>query len=781
MGHERELTARAVEMTEVARQLRLMRHLAGLTYAQLARATGLSTAQLHRAANGYRTPWPVVEKFSRGCGVDPRAVQEHWREAMAAPESVSFGLDRVRGITTFDELREAMQELLRASGLSLRELSQRAPAGTLPRTTLNEALRGKARLRKDLVLAFVGALRLGSEQEAAWSDAWKRASLNKSVRQQVVQVLPSPHLLRALSEIDMPEWNCLAELVDSALDGQSRQAHGTGTAEGAPLEVSITFHRDAERHCSAIVIRDQGAGMDRSELLDSVRLNWAGGGRSLSGFGFNIATRRLGSVVTVRTARREDTAWSVLSLDLRALARDTQWRVQLRVEPKQRQDEHGTEITISELRDPRPRHMRRLRDRLGDVYSYLIREDRLRLTLDEYLVSPRLPCAWDAARRVQLREGPVAARQEVDVTLATVQQCQACGASASFDADMCGECGSRRLIPLARRVWGWLGIQRYLHPTDYGIDFYRHGRKILARDKSLFAWTDDDTGTVQPEYPADLPNQGRIIGEIHCDHVPVSWSKDSFATDSSPWRGVVHVIRGQGPLSTVHGQRLGYPVNTSPLAVLFRAYRRNDPGLRWLVPGDGQRAIHEQTRQWGQAFHRLQPEFQSDQVWYDAAAAHDAHRLRPAREGQADPASPALFEQLQQEARGSNATGHSRSPRAPQTVVRCEYLFEREARTNKDGRVSYRATGQRLRVSNIGTGPADHLRIGIEPVGDGTCPVILNARGDGSVLEVGRLLGRTHVDFPVARTWGTAPTARLTANWEEDGVKFQEIQSISWS
>ncbi|MET7639839.1 hypothetical protein [Streptomyces sp. NPDC005438] len=84
-------------------------------------------------------------------------------------------------------------------------------------------------------------------------------------------------------------------------------------------------------------------------------------------------------------------------------------------------------------------------------------------------------------------------------------------------------------------------------------------------------------------------------------------------------------------------------------------------------------------------------------------------------------------------------------------------------------------------MSNIGAGPADRLRIIVEPVGDGEVPVILNARGDGAALEVERLLGRTHVDFPIARTWGTAAQARLTLHWEEDGGGFHEIQSITWS
>jgi hypothetical protein len=781
--HERELTARAVEMAEVARQLRLMRDLAGLTYVRLARATGLSVTQLHRAANGWRTPWPIVEKFALGCGADPLTIQQQWQDAMSTPEAASFGVDRVRDITTMEELREAMQELLSASGLSLRQLSQRAPVGMLPRTTLNDALRGRARLRKDLVEAFVKALQLGTEQETAWEKAWQRASRSKMVRRRTLQLAPSPNVLRSLADIEMPPWNCLATFVDRALDKQ-RQARGPETGPAAPLEMSISFRENADTGNGSIVVRDHGSGMNQSELLESVGMDWTRGDGSRTGGAF-VAMHRLGSVVTVRTARREDSAWSVLTLDLRSLLDSGEWKVPLHLESKQQKDEHGTEIAISELRLParRLRQLSRLHDRLGDIYSYLIREGRLRLTLNERPVAPRLPCAWDAARIVQLRGGPVAARQEIDVTLATVQRCQDCGETSPLDADACSECGGRRLFPLPHRVWGWLGVQRYLHPTDFGIDFFQGGRKILARDKSLFDWADDDTGEVLREYPAAMSHRGgRIIGEIHCDHVPAVWSKESFVTDNPSWRSVVRVVRGQGPLGPGYSQRYGYPVNTSPLAVLFQAFHRSDPGLRYLVPGDGKRAIHAKAKEWGDAFHRGESRFQSDQIWYDAAAAHDAQRLlRPAPDLQAGVDFTQFGLQQRKHRAGSSAAGHEPGPRVPQAVLRCDYLFDREARINKHGRTDYRAAHQRLRVSNIGTGPADHLRIIVGAVGDGEVPVILNARGDGTVLEVDRLLGRTHIDFPIARTWATSAHARLTLHWEEDGDGFEETQSITWS
>jgi ribosomal protein L40E/lambda repressor-like predicted transcriptional regulator len=798
--HERELSARAVEMTEVARQLRLVRRLAGLTYDQLAQATGLSTTKLYRAANGWRTPWPVVEAFVRGCGADPGIVHEQWRNAMSVPAGASFDVARIKSITTFTQLREAMHELRIASGLSLRELSLRAGPGMLPRSTLSEALRGLAPLREDLVKAFVQALRLGPEQEAAWGAAWDRASRTGSAHQEVFQVGPSPHLLRALSDLALPEWHCLTELVDSALDRHG-QTSVTGSAVITPLKVSIDYHKDTNGRETAIVVRDRSPGMDHSELLESVRLGWTrSGSRFPSGFGFNVATWQLGHIVTVRTARREAAAWSVLTLDLRTLTDDAQWNAPMRLEPKQRKDEHGTEITIRELRNSRPRQIRQLRDKLGDIYSYLIQEGRLRLTLNGRIVAARLPCAWDSTRTVQRREGPVSARQDIDVTLATVQHCQDCSQSSALDATSCRECGSRRLVPLPHRVWGWLGVQRYLHSTDYGIDFYRNGRKILVRDKSLFSWSDDDTGETHVEYPVELPSgQGRIIGEIHCDHVPVTWTKNAFVTDSSQWRGVVRVVRGQGPLGALQSKRLGYPLNTSPLAMLFRAYRRNDPGLRYLIPGDGMRAIHDRARKWGHAFHQAQPAFQSDQLWYDAAAAHDAQRLGLTEDRGPD---EALIAQLlghfedrdpddvqqfvaqqttDQTVAGMNSSSNHGDPsRRPRAVVRCEYLYEREARTTKQGRVRHRTVHQRLRVSNIGTSPADHLRIDIEPVGDGNSPTIVGTRKGESDVMVERLLDHTHIEFPVALTLGTAPQARLTARWEEDGEPFEVTQFINW-
>ena len=214
----------------------------------------------------------------------------------------------------------------------------------------------------------------------------------------------------------------------------------------------------------------------------------------------------------------------------------------------------------------------------------------------------------------------------IDVPLADRYACLDCGHWQDDAGPDCEGCGSSRLEVRPRRIWGWLGIQRYIHPTDYGIDFLRNGRKILLRDVRMFSWTDPDdpAGRGELEYPLEVPSgQGRIIGEIHIDHVPVTYHKNAFEYDTPDWRRVVRTLRGDGPLLPGRAKTLGIPENTSHLAKLVAGYRRNDPGLKYLTPGDGKHAMHEKAKEWAERFRKGDPEFQTDEKWYAQAELHD--------------------------------------------------------------------------------------------------------------------------------------------------------------
>ena len=107
-----------------------------------------------------------------------------------------------------------------------------------------------------------------------------------------------------------------------------------------------------------------------------------------------------------------------------------------------------------------------------------------------------------------------------------------------------------RLTPRARVVKGWLGIQRFFDPEDYGVDLIRNGRVIEERSKSFFEWVHPQSGERVPEYPLEQTHWGgRIVGEIEIDFVPLtSHQKDSFDKNSVEWNEVIRVVRGDGPL-----------------------------------------------------------------------------------------------------------------------------------------------------------------------------------------------------------------------------------------
>jgi hypothetical protein len=65
--------------------------------------------------------------------------------------------------------------------------------------------------------------------------------------------------------------------------------------------------------------------MTLARLTAALRAGWSGNDRfgklGLYGVGFNIATARLGHVAVVKTVRADDPAWTVVTLDLRELAK----------------------------------------------------------------------------------------------------------------------------------------------------------------------------------------------------------------------------------------------------------------------------------------------------------------------------------------------------------------------------------------------------------------------------------------------------------------------------
>ncbi|WP_242908021.1 ATP-binding protein [Actinomadura terrae] len=456
-----------------------------------------------------------------------------------------------------------------------------------------------------------------------------------------MKITPSSRILRMLGEIEFDEWQCVAELVDNSLDDFTEIVR-SGVPWAGGFKISVALPSPGAKPSDAVVkVTDTGRGMSYERLEQSVRAGWSSNDRfdklGLFGMGFNVSTARLGRRTRVLTTRPGDDQWIGVEIDLDRIGDD--FEASDITEPKTDLNEHGTRIEISGLHPERADWLRRnasnLRDTLGRTYSWILDNQPFELWVQGQRVRPRRHCRWGDDRHVIYGSGAssqkIPAYIPIDETFEPAEACANCGNWQTPDKGTCDQCGGDRLTLRERRIHGWLGVQRHLDKREFGIDFLRNGRKILQWDKRLFDWKNpnDPLGAVDTEYPIELANQGgRLIGEIHLDHVPVTYQKNAFEYSDRGWRAAVDFLRGVGPLQPEKAKRLGYPENTSPLGLLFKGYRRNAAGMRCLVPGDGTRPIHDLTRRWAQLFHRGDSEFQSDQRWWEAVVNHEEQSKR---------------------------------------------------------------------------------------------------------------------------------------------------------
>lgn len=468
--------------------------------------------------------------------------------------------------------------------------------------------------------------------------AMSKCPVNRVLHGGDLRITPSSRILKMLGEIEFDEWQCIAELVDNAFDDFAEVVKsGIPWAGGFKVSVTLPSQRGKTKGAAEVVIQDTGRGMAYEELEQAVRAGWSNNDRfdklGLFGMGFNVSTARLGRKTRVLTTRQGDPHWIGVEIDLDRIKDD--FEAADIVEPKADPNEHGTRIEISRLHPDRADWLSRnggnLRTTLARTYSYILEHQGFELWIAGQKVKPRKHCRWGEDRSVIYGSGSssqrIPAYIEIEQRFDPADACAACGNWQATNKGKCEQCESERLTLRERRIHGWLGIQRHLDKREYGIDFLRNGRKILQWDKRLFEWSNpnDPQGVVDVEYPVEMAHQGgRIIGEIHLDHVPVTYQKNAFEYGDRSWRAAVDFLRGPGPLQPEKAKRAGYLENTSPLATLFKGYRRNDAGRRCLVPGDGVRPIHETTRRWADLFHRGDDEFQTDQRWWEAVEAHEA-------------------------------------------------------------------------------------------------------------------------------------------------------------
>lgn len=456
---------------------------------------------------------------------------------------------------------------------------------------------------------------------------------------EVLNFDPDPKVLIALTHTPLKPLDALCELIDNGLDS-FRAAALQGHPVAHPLlEVTVPGDSEVRRREGVVRLVDNGAGLDRVGLSNALRAGYSDKNRydtlGLFGMGFNIATGKLGRRTIVTTARTEDAFALRVVIDLPKVVQSRKFEAPVEQIDKPINFDHGTIVDVTDwwpAGDPNAGFVSQLarvakpqlRLQIGRRYATVLRraeDNRVRIAVNGETIEGFEHCVWAPERFVERRGwGMIPARIEFNTVIHAERRCVNDGASLDGDANACIECGQSEFRTLEERIRGWVGIQRFDDNNRFGIDLVRNGRAIRVAEKDAFFNFSDDLEAVK-EYPTDQQT-GRIVGEIHMDHIPVDFQKQDFQRSSEEWLRAMQYLRGGSllPSKWPEGSR-----NETPASKLFQGYRKvRNIGREDMYMGRYDEATRKAARigreveaDYYQRFINREPGYYDDSRWWE--------------------------------------------------------------------------------------------------------------------------------------------------------------------
>ena len=401
---------------------------------------------------------------------------------------------------------------------------------------------------------------------------------------------PDPKVLLALTHTPMQPLDALCELIDNAID-----SFNIAKIQGVPVDspliiIELPTRKQLAENSGVLRIQDNGPGMTAEDAEKAIKAGFSGNNPydslGLFGMGFNISTGKLGNRTTFMTARADSGNYIKTVIDLEKINKTKSYSLQADELSKgdcvfHAQDSHGTIIEVSDwwpignanngFVEKLIRYgMPTVRREIGRRYASILREGIVKIIINDEKCVPFEHCVWDEKRFVTRKSGNIPAKIYIDHVVGTSKRCGKCTAILSSGETECPACGSTVIRTIDERVSGWLGIQRFDSVTEFGVDLIRNGRAIRKAEKQAFFEFTDELGNVIKDYPIDS-QFGRIVGEIHLNHVPVDFLKTDFQRSSAEWQRAMLYLRGG---SSLQPQQPGADKNVSPMFKLYQGYRR---------------------------------------------------------------------------------------------------------------------------------------------------------------------------------------------------------------
>jgi RNA polymerase subunit RPABC4/transcription elongation factor Spt4 len=468
-----------------------------------------------------------------------------------------------------------------------------------------------------------------------------------------IDVTPDQRILKVLAAAPLNPIDALCELIDNSLDSFDAARKAGVLIPNRWIRIFIPKPGEIENGGGVIRISDNGIGLDKSGLTAVLTAAFSSKNKfdalGLFGIGFNIATAKLGKRTTVTSARPDPATDKlppfglVATLDIPKLISSKTFKVQVGNVPN---PTRGTTVEVSGWwppGDPNEKFAfdlakssrQKLLEQLGRRYSTVIRDEEKSVTIfvNDNPVVPFEHCVWSEDRSIVRQEiGRIPARIFFNETLAARRRCEKDGIVLPQGMKSCPECGGDQIRQVPERIHGWIGVQRWDHKSEFGIDLIRNGRAIRVAEKDAFFTYTDEYGNKELEYPIDQLT-GRIVGEVHLDHVPVTYNKQHFELQSEEWLAALSFLRGGG-LTEKNRRHLPagpdgkIPRNNSPIGRIFDGYRRVKKfGVidmymgTYVSPTKSERISRDTEENFKERFRRGEPGYRDDSEWWKLVEA----------------------------------------------------------------------------------------------------------------------------------------------------------------
>jgi len=384
----------------------------------------------------------------------------------------------------------------------------------------------------------------------------------------------------------MEPWQCIAELIDNALDGYFNATKQWKTENSGPFKIEVRLPSEQEiiNGTGEITITDYGPGMMKDLMINAVKAGWSGNDGydrlGLFGMGFNISTAKLGSKTRVISGTKENPYFEFIDIDPDAMIlhqRNNPTEPFFALDGEIKKNiigmENGSIVKISSLKKdqvlPLVKDKSSLRKKLGRIYSPLMENQDIDIRVytetsggNGDRVHRFEHCIWKNDYNTSIRKyksadyEQIPVKQSFKISLGFDKYCNSCWEwfdnSVIVEDDACPNCNVKQSTLVRERVIeGWIGVQRFFSGTTdspknhYGIDLVRNGRVIEELNKEFFEIPIKD-GSTRTDYPVEGNFKGRIVGSIEINFCPTEPEKSKFDRKNENWNGMLKAMRGNG-------------------------------------------------------------------------------------------------------------------------------------------------------------------------------------------------------------------------------------------